>query len=97
MVSPNKCFTGKASLLEEQILIIWRKSDFDQCSIVKPPGLLSLLLWGGECRKICWVNWEMVCKKREKGGLGIKDINAFNLALLGKWRWRFFTEKEVLW
>lgn len=56
-------------------------------------------LWGGneDCRKICWVKWEVVCRAREDGGLGIRNIKSFNLALLGKWRWRFFTEKESLW
>lgn len=48
-------------------------------------------------KKICWVKWDVVCKKSEEGGLGIRNIYAFNLALLGKWRWRFLTEKEQLW
>lgn len=56
-------------------------------------------LWGGndECRKICWVNLDLACKKREEGGLGIRNIKAFNFALLGKWRWRFFMEPVTLW
>lgn len=55
---------------------------------------------GGGCeegRKICWVKWDVVCKPREEGGLGIKNIRVFNLALLGNWRWRLLTEKESLW
>lgn len=56
-------------------------------------------MWGGseECRKICWVKWDVVCCSREEGGLGIRNLKAFNLALLGKWRWSFFTEKESTW
>lgn len=30
-------------------------------------------------------NWEMVCKPKKFGGLGIIDIHAFNDALLEKW------------
>ena len=43
-------------------------------------------LWGGgsEQRKIPWVNWKIVCLPKERGDLGIKDIWAFNKALLGK-------------
>lgn len=34
----------------------------------------------------------------EKGGwLGIKDVEAFNLALMSKWRWSILTDKEVVW
>ncbi|KAH1266124.1 hypothetical protein GmHk_01G001691 [Glycine max] len=33
----------------------------------------------------------------EKAGLGIKDIEAFNLALLGKWKWQLMQENGELW
>lgn len=29
-----------------------------------------------------------MCKPKETGGLGIKDWDLFNIALLGKWRWK---------
>lgn len=58
----------------------------------------NFLLGGyGEGGKISWVRWEEVCKPKECGGLGIKDLCAFNMALLGKWWWRFLTEPESLW
>jgi len=44
--------------------------------------------WGAEGRKIVWASWNLVCKPREFGGLGIIDLRLFNLALLGKWIWR---------
>ena len=34
---------------------------------------------------------------KEKGGLGIKDIRIFNLALLGKWKWNYMQEKGEIW
>jgi hypothetical protein len=45
-------------------------------------------IWGGtnRQRKILWVSWANVCKSKADGGLGIKDLRAVNLALLGKWR-----------
>ena len=44
-------------------------------------------LWGGglEQKKIAWVKWDTMCLPKEKGGLGIRDIKSFNLALLEKW------------
>ncbi|GKV51184.1 hypothetical protein SLEP1_g57855 [Rubroshorea leprosula] len=48
-------------------------------------------------RKIAWVSWEKVCNSRKDGGLGVKDLEKFNMALLGKWRWRLVVEKEALW
>lgn len=32
-------------------------------------------------------NWEMVCKPKEYGDLGVIDLEAFNKALLMKWCW----------
>ncbi|GKV13373.1 hypothetical protein SLEP1_g24382 [Rubroshorea leprosula] len=53
---------------------------------------------GGEYnRKIAWVSWETMCKSRKEGGLGVKDLGRFNLALLGKWQWRLLRERRALW
>ena len=44
-------------------------------------------LWGSsdECFKHSLVAWENVCSPLEAGGLGVKNLVHFNLALLGKW------------
>ncbi|GKV16926.1 hypothetical protein SLEP1_g27494 [Rubroshorea leprosula] len=56
-------------------------------------------LWGGgrEKRKINWVNWVKVCKKREEGGLGVRDLRKFKLALMGKWWGCLVENEEGLW
>jgi len=41
--------------------------------------------------------WKSVCLPKEKGGLGLKDIKTFNLALLGKWKWSLFQHQGELW
>ncbi|GKU93427.1 hypothetical protein SLEP1_g7022 [Rubroshorea leprosula] len=67
------------------------------------PNLLTKLqcnfLWGrGEGgRNIAWIKWDVICKYREEGGLGVRNVESFNKALLGKWKWRVLREKEVLW
>ncbi|RZB98494.1 CST complex subunit CTC1 [Glycine soja] len=52
---------------------------------------------GSDQHKIAWVGWDTVCLSKDKGGLGIKDINNFNIALLGKWRWHLMQQKGELW
>ena len=47
-------------------------------------------LWGQgvEGRKIAQVKQATLCKPKEKGGLGIKNIKLFNETFLTKWKWR---------
>jgi hypothetical protein len=56
-------------------------------------------LWGGmgEGKKFHLVNWAQVCQPIHLGGLGIRYLQIFNKALLGKWLWRFGNEREALW
>lgn len=44
-----------------------------------------------------WARWGKISREKEKGGLGIKNLKAFNLALLGKWKRRLLNEKKRLW
>ena len=53
--------------------------------------------WGKEKKPIAWVSWEVLCKPKEEGGLGIRDIRKFNYALLAKWRWRLISEEKGRW
>ncbi|XP_058775751.1 uncharacterized protein LOC131650025 [Vicia villosa] len=59
----------------------------------------SNFLWGGveDRRKIHWVSWNKVNLPFEKGGLWVKNIKLFNLALLSKWRWRILQGGNSLW
>jgi hypothetical protein len=56
-------------------------------------------LWGckGGSTKISWVKWDIVCKPKNLGGLGVRDIRAVNISLLAKWRWRLLEEDDALW
>jgi hypothetical protein len=39
----------------------------------------------------------VICSPYSHGGLAIKNLRKFNEALVGKWLWRFGTEREALW
>jgi hypothetical protein len=56
-------------------------------------------LWGGgmEGNKMCWVSWDRICQPKEKGGLGIKNLELFNDSLLCKWKWRCLVDREAPW
>jgi len=45
---------------------------------------------------MCWVAWEKLIKPKAHGGLGIRDIQAFNKALLAKQAWRIITKPDCL-
>lgn len=47
-------------------------------------------------RKMAWVKWDTVYMPKDKGGLGINFLEAFNIALLSRWRWKCLTGSNSL-
>ncbi|KAK2418964.1 hypothetical protein QL285_041110 [Trifolium repens] len=54
-------------------------------------------LWGSSQtqKKVVWISWNSVCKTKIAGGLGVKNLDLFNIALLAKWKWRCLCENDA--
>nr|GEY04795.1 RNA-directed DNA polymerase, eukaryota, reverse transcriptase zinc-binding domain protein [Tanacetum cinerariifolium] len=48
-------------------------------------------------KKLSWVRWKSVLAAKDVGGLGVSSLFALNQALMFKWVWRFFSQKNSLW
>ncbi|XP_073051681.1 uncharacterized protein [Primulina eburnea] len=55
------------------------------------------------CRRFMWTSknppiaWSKICSPIEDGGLGIRDLRAWNKALLTKILWNIHIKKDTLW
>jgi hypothetical protein len=43
-----------------------------------------------------WISWEQLASPKIAGGMGFRDLESFNLALLGKHGWRLMTSPDSL-
>ncbi|XP_024199819.1 uncharacterized protein LOC112203021 [Rosa chinensis] len=60
--------------------------------------LCTSFFWGDidDKKKIHWRSWEKLCLTKAEGGMGFKNIYAYNLAMLGKQGWRLISNPHSL-
>ncbi|PNX72494.1 ribonuclease H [Trifolium pratense] len=60
--------------------------------------MLNVFWWGGSNNNkgIKWLAWERMALSKDKGGLGFRDFQVFNLAMVAKQRWNFISKPHAL-
>ncbi|XP_026384091.1 uncharacterized protein LOC113279629 [Papaver somniferum] len=76
------------------------------CTCLIPKTVLATIkriqcsFWRGhemDVKKLHFINWEKICKSKDDGGLGIRDMEKVNKSLMCKLVWRFLNDKSSMW
>ena len=101
----NRClsYVGRLLLIAsvlESINVYWASVFLLPKTIVKDINkLLKGFLWnnGDDSKGSAKVAWSQVCKPKSEGGLGLKNIEVWNKAMVVKQLWHVASKKDSLW
>ena len=59
----------------------------------------SRFFWQGDDlkRKYRLAKWDIICRPKDQGGLGIENLEVKNRCLLSKWLWKLSSETDATW
>ncbi|XP_071712198.1 uncharacterized protein [Rutidosis leptorrhynchoides] len=97
------CFGRRLTLVKAVLnslpLYCFSLSRAPPCVIKHLESVRRSFFWGGSGNKskMAWVKWDDTILPYCKGGLNLGSLKCKNMALIGKWWWRFKTESNSLW
>ena len=61
-------------------------------------SMMRSFWWGQKHQetKMTWVGWKQMCFSKSRGGMGFRNLQAFNLAMLAKQAWKILTNPSSL-
>jgi len=100
-------FLSQAGRLEITNAVLTALPTFHMCALALPKGVIKQIdkarrhcLWRGSdinSKKPPKAAWELVCRRKEEGGLGVLDLKRQNEALLMKNLDKFYNKKDIPW
>ncbi|GKA52480.1 RNA-directed DNA polymerase, eukaryota, reverse transcriptase zinc-binding domain protein [Tanacetum coccineum] len=84
----------------ESIHVYWASVFLIPITIIKDINkMLKWFLWnqGESANGKAKVAWKSICKPKDQGGLGLKNLQIWNQALLAKQVWNIASKNDTLW
>ncbi|KAL2943378.1 hypothetical protein RDABS01_031726 [Bienertia sinuspersici] len=96
-------FAGRSILINSVLMSIhqyWAQVFVLPQSVLKSiEQICRSYLWSGEwfSNKPGYVAWKNICQPKNKGGLGFKQLQTWNIANMGRHVWAIATKQDNLW
>ncbi|XP_060972343.1 uncharacterized protein LOC115710535 [Cannabis sativa] len=101
--SRHLSFAGKAQLINSILLGIrsyWMSIFILPQKVTKEiDKLCRNFLWGSSLnqRKLHFSSWEKICLPKNHGGIGVRESQKWNVAMMARYIWALSTKQDSLW